>query len=541
MKMNWGPLRSLVWAVCLAMPLACSDENTEDKPPVEEGISFERLYPQGCGAGVSAGGASGAPRQATHLFDKGFLWGSAVAGFQVDMGCPTMDAELCEDRASDWYQWVSDDDFLADKEAMHLSGDPVSTGPGFWETWRHDLRCAAEGLGNNAFRMSLEWSRLFPDGAAEKATTVDELDAYVDEVAAKRYAAIFAEARKRGLTPLVTLNHYTLPLWIHNGKDCHVNKLSKCEDRGWLSKERMLKAIALYAGWCGKRFGDKVDLWATLNEPFAVVLAGYILPGPDRTNPPGVYLQVDKGMEVAFNMMEGHARMYDAVKANDKVDADGDGNAAEVGLVHNLAPIDPSDPNDPKHQTAADHLDHIYNRVFLEATINGKLDRNLDGIYEENRPDMAGRMDYLGINYYTRIFATPQAISKKYKFLDAMPDLSKGLWNNYPEGLERVIRMVSKEYKMPVIVSENGTASDKSKAWEGFVKPHIEALWKVDQEPGVTVRGYFYWSFVDNYEWNHGMAMRFGMYALDTDSADKTRTPTAMVAPYRAMATANGY
>ncbi len=524
-------------ALCLSLCLACSDEPVDDKPAEVEGIAFDRLYPNGCG-GSSSGGA---PAKATHTFDEGFLWGTAVAGFQVDMGCPTMPAEECEDRASDWYQWVSDPVFLEKKDVMHLSGDPVSIGPGFWETWRHDLRCASEGLGNNAFRFSLEWSRLFPDAGAEKATTVDELDAHVNEAAAKRYAAIFAEARKRGLEPLVTLNHYTLPLWIHDGKDCNLNKVSKCKNKGWVDKERMLKAIALYSGWCGKRFGDKVDLWATLNEPFAVVLAGYILPGPDRTNPPGVYAQVDTAMKVAFNMMEGHARMYDAVKANDKSDADGDGKNSEVGLVHNLAPIDPSDPTKPEHKVAAEHLDHVYNRVFLEATIHGKLDRDLDGVYEEDRPDMAGRMDYLGINYYTRIFATPQTISKKYKYLDAMPDMSKGLWNDYPEGLARVVRLAATEYKVPIIVTENGTASDKKTAWAGFVKPHLEQLWKVDQEPGVTVRGYFYWSFIDNYEWNHGMGMRFGMYALDVDSPNKVRTPTPMVSAYRALVQANGY
>ena len=518
---------------------ACSDDGDAVAESSDTGIAFERLYPAGCG---NTQGFGLDPMPVTQPFPEGFLWGSAVAGFQVDMGCPTLPAAQCDDTASDWFQWVSDPAFLEPekKKLMYLSGDPVGVGPGFWETWRHDLRCAREGLGNNAFRLSIEWSRLFPDGAAEKATTVAELDAYVNEPAAKVYDAIFAEANKRGLKPLVTLNHYTLPLWIHDGKDCHFNGVKACKNRGWADKDRMLKAIALYAGWCGKRFGDKVDLWATLNEPFAVVLAGYILPGADRTNPPGVYLQVDTAMEVAFNMTEGHARMYDAVKANDTVDADGDGKNSEVGLVHNLAPIDPSDPNDPKHVQAAKHLDHVYNRVFLEATINGKLDRDLDGVYEEDRPDMAGRMDYLGINYYTRVFAMPQLLSSKYKYLDAIPDLGKGLWNDYPEGLARVVRLAATEYKVPIIITENGTAGAKDAAWAGFVKPHLEQLWQVNQEPGVDVRGYFYWSFIDNYEWNHGMGMRFGMYALDTASSDKVRTPTDMVNAYRWVSTRNG-
>ncbi len=496
---------------------------------------FAKVYPSGCAdAGLSTRKSLGLE------FPKGFLWGTATAGFQVEMGCPTLPPEQCEDRNSDWYQWVTDPE-LVKKKALYLSGQPVAAGPGMWETYDSDFRCANEGLHNNAVRISIEWSRLFPDASASKAKTVAELEEHVDKQAVKGYRAMLQSAIKRGLQPMVTLHHYTLPLWIHDGKDCHLNGTDSCKLRGWLDRERTVAAMALYAGYCGKNFGDLVDLWATLNEPYAVVLSGYILPSADRTNPPGKFFQVKDAIDAAFAMMEAHARMYDAVAANDKIDADKDGKPARIGLVNNLTAIDPSDPDNPAHVTAAKHLDHVYNHLFLEATINGRIDRDLDGTFEKTRQDMAGRMDWIGINYYTRMYAHDVQIpgGDSFPYLDSSPDLSKGLWVNYPQGLARVVEFAATTYKLPVIITENGTANDKSKALEEFLVPHLEALHGAIEKPGVEVEGYFYWSLLDNYEWNHGMAMRFGMYAVETGAQEKPRRATPLAHGYGAIARDN--
>ncbi|MCA9573598.1 MAG: family 1 glycosylhydrolase, partial [Myxococcales bacterium] len=133
----------------------------------------------------------------------------AVAGFQVDAGCPTLPAEDCEDRASDWYQWVTDPDLLADA-STHTTGDPLSDGPGWRELYAEDLARAADELHNNGTRFSIEWSRLFPDGAAEAATTVDELYDYADADGVAYVHDILDAAEASGLTPLVTLSHGAL-------------------------------------------------------------------------------------------------------------------------------------------------------------------------------------------------------------------------------------------------------------------------------------------------------------------------------------------
>ena len=493
----------------------------------------------GCGSDDAGKASDPAP---TYAFPAGFLWGTATAGFQVDMGCPTMAADSCEDRASDWYQFVSDPALVKDK-SLHISGQPVSIGPGMWELYDADFARARDELHNGAIRVSLEWSRLFPDAAADAATTLDELDAHVDTKARDHYHAMFQAARARGLQLLVTLNHYTLPLWLHDGKACNAN-LDTCKDKGWVDHDRIVPRIALYAGWCAREFGKEVDLWATLNEPFAVVLSGYLLPSADRTNPPAVVFEWETGVAVAFTMMEAHARMYDAIHAADQVDVDNDGKTAMVGLVPNLVAMRPADPNNPDDAVAVEHLAHVYNRVFLEATVLGKLDRNLDGVFEETRDDMKGRMDYIGVNYYTQIRAQKKPIpgaSALFPYLDSSPDLAAGVWLDDPAGLGEMVTWAAKSYGLPVIITENGTSRDKTTAWDDYVRPHLIALHDAMADPEVRVLGYFYWSLLDNYEWNHGMAMRFGLYGVDTDDATKPRTLTPLGAAYGEAARRNGF
>ncbi|MBM4342619.1 MAG: glycoside hydrolase family 1 protein [Deltaproteobacteria bacterium] len=476
----------------------------------------------------------------TTLFPKGFLWGAAIAGFQVDMGCPTLAAAECEDTKSDWWQWVTDPELVKDP-ITYQKGDPPSEGPGFWELWPNYMDAMQKDMHLNALRTSIEWSRVFPDGAAEKATTVAELDQYADKKAVAKYHAIFQGANQRGIRLLVTLNHYALPLWIHDGKACHAD-LEACKNKGWVDRPRILKAIALYSGWCAKEFGGEVDLWGTINEPFAVVVPGYLMPTKDRTNPPGVALQVDAAMTVLFGMMEAHARMYDAVHAHDKVDVDKDGKPARVGIVANLAAVAPSDPKDPKHVEVVQHADYVYNKVFLNAVIKGEVDVDLSGDITptEKRDDMKARMDYIGINYYTQLKVKPQPVPlfPQYKLFDFLPD--SNLFSNYPDGLYEV-SMLAAGYKLPILITENGTDGDKKTAFPVFLKPHLAALHKAIGA-GAQVEGYFYWSLMDNYEWNHGLyEVRMGLYDVDNKVKAKTFSLTSLGQSYGGVAKVNGW
>ena len=439
-------------------------------------------------------------------FPDGFRWGTAVAGFQVEPGCPTLPAEECEDRNSDWYQWVTDPDLIAES-TNYLSGDPLSNAPGHYELYEQDLALAAGELGGNTFRTSIEWSRLFPDGAAEQATTVEELAAYADPSALAYYHAYFTAIRDAGLTPVVTLTHYTLPLWIHDGKSCHAD-LDTCEDRGWMDRDRITTAIGLYAGFCGSEFGDDIDWWATENEPLAIVLAGYLLPSPDRTNPPGVN-DADAAFQVFWNLIYGHAAMYDAVHAADVVDADGDGTPAMVGLVTNLVAIQGEDADEDA--TAVEHANYVYNEAFLNGAVNGAVDADLDGVAELTDPVLADRMDWIGINYYTRITVATLAstLYDGYAWMDFFPTV---FWEEYPDGMYEVVAGAS-QYGRPMMITENGTTPTDDSG-ETFLRPHLQSLLAAISD-GYDVRGYLYWSLMDNYEWNHGTELKFGLYEVD--------------------------
>ena len=454
---------------------------------------------------------------------SGFLWGVALAGFQAEMGCPTLAPQICEDRASDWYQWVSDPDLIADDSAF-VTGEPLSNSPGFRELYAADLARLKGELHGTAVRVSIEWSRLFPDAAAEDAATVDALAALAVPSEVAYYRALFAEARRLGLEPVVTLNHYTLPLWLHDGKACHAD-LDACTDRGWLDRPRMTKALRLYAGFCGRAFGDLVDTWATLNEPLATVLAGYLLPSADRSHPPGVMLRLEEALAVLFNQIYGHAAMVDGLRAEDRVDANRDGKATYVGTVVNLAAFEAADPTAENAADAVRHASWLHNEVFVEGVANGRLDLNIDGVLDPPSDELVGRLDWLGVNYYTRlpVSGLPSPLLDGYPWLDFLPETGEGLFLTFPEGLYDVL-MLANRFGLPIIVTENGMVNPTADAGEAFLKPHLRSIARALAD-GVPVEGYFYWTLVDNYEWNHGMSLPFGLYALDPTTKARSLRP----------------
>lgn len=463
-------------------------------------------------------------------FPEGFRWGSATAGFQVEAGCPTWPAEDCEDRASDWYAWVTAPEITGNPD-LHVTGEPLAAAPGMWETFEDDVRQMKRDH-HSAFRMSLEWSRLFPGAAAAEATTVEELAAHVDTEAAARYRAQLQALRRAGIEPVVTVNHYTLPLWVHEPVACHAD-LDACPANGWIDGERIVPLIALYAGFVAHEYGDLVDTWATLNEPFATTLSGYLLPGEDRSAPPGVRMNGPAVVASLQHQIEGHAAMVDAIRQHDTADADGDDVAAQAGLVLNFTAITPADSSDPDDVEAAARCDYLYHRVFLDAITAGSWDDDLDGTPDRTRTELADRLDWLGINYYNQLLVTGTSITilPEVPASRFIPSFS---WDPYPEGIAQVVG-VAGEYGRPIWISENGTPHvDRADA---ILSAHLGHLADAI-DAGADVRGYLYWSWVDNYEWNHGMDMRFGLYQLE---ADKSRTPRPAAAVLAESARRNGW
>lgn len=460
-----------------------------------------------CGPGAPALPAS---------FPQGFLFGTAISGFQAEMGCPTLPAEQCEDRNSDWYAWVTSPKLLADP-STYLAGTPTARGPGFFELYPQDLDRAARELHSNALRLSIEWSRVFP----VSTIGVADLRTVASPAALSYYHALFAAMHARGLVPMVTLNHYTLPAWLHDGVGCH-EALATCSPRGWLEPWAVTEA-ARYAGFAAAEFPE-VRLWATLNEPFtAVALSGYLMPSASRTSPPGVALHWAEAKAVYRALVEAHARMVDAVRAAAP--------QAQVGLVYNLQAVSPKNPAKRDDVQAASDLSYLMNQVFLNAVAKGDFDANLDGNVV-HRDDLAGRLDYIGVNYYNRVTAEGLGTSlfpkqSPYVTFDPLTLQIAGDAAGISEALE-----LARSYGKPLYVTETGTddVQDPGAAarWIGTtLQQTLQALGR-----GADVRGYFYWTLMDNYEWNHGMTMKFGLYAVNPDDPSKARTarPQAVAA-----------
>ncbi len=461
-------------------------------------------------------------------FPKGFVFGSAIAGFQVDMGCPTIAAATCEDRKSDWYQWVTTKRIL-DNPLLFMSKDAPGSGPGFYELYEPDLARAA-AVGNDAVRLSIEWSRIFP----EPTFGIDDMRSIASADGIAYYHRIFAAMKARGLTPFVTLNHYTLPLWIHDGNHCN-ESFDDCVaagHAGWgdPDRSRIVNEIAKYAGFVAKEFGGEVDAWATLNEPFsAVVLPGYLLASSSRSNPPGLsgpWAKIGAAKTATTAMIEAHARMYDAVKANDRVDADGDGKAAEVGIVYAFADIHAT----ADHADAAAHAAYIFQDLFMDGVVQGRVDEDwsLGPGMAPIRPDIAGRMDFIGVNYYFRFEAKPSWTPFGIVPLGFVsPYLDFDLLSSFdakPDGIGAVLRRVAGRYELPVYVTETGTTQDDPQRGAAWIVQTIDGV-KRAIDDGVDVRGYFAWSLIDNFEWNSGTSMRFGLYAVDPVTKARTLRP----------------
>jgi beta-glucosidase len=238
-------------------------------------------------------------------------------------------------------------------------------------------------------------------------------------------------------------------------------------------------------------------------------------------------------------MITAHARMYDAIKQEDAVDADRDGTAASVGIVYAVSEIDPR-TSDAEDATAAAHARYLFNDMFLDGVAKGEVDPDWNG-HKTSRPDLAGRLDFLGVNYYFRMqvhgrrAAIPgTSLISPYLDFDPFDVESDG---SYPQGIAPVLADMAK-YGVPLVVSETGTDQSTGKGSWWFVNALSWTL--VAQRQGVDVRGFYGWTLTDNYEWNHGMQSKFGFYAVDPADPTKARMPRASAADYGRMGAERG-
>ena len=504
-------------------------------------------------------------RAAADRFPRGFTWGVALAGFQSDMANGSG-----LDTRSDWWRWTHDADNIDDKR---VTTDDPGNGPGFWQLYRYDTRLARRQLGAGAFRLSVEWSRIFPrsTAAVHTGTTITaadlrRLDRLADHAALRRYRAILTAIRANGMRPFVTVNHFTLPLWIHDpirvrdalaGRGADAPLPASLRRAGWLD-DATVGEFRKYAAYLAWKLGDLVDDWAPINEPMVVVVNGYAnVPGVTAGNfPPGV-LSFTGALRATTNLALGNAAAYDAIHRWDRRDADRGGPRARVGLVHNMIDFTPANTS-PDQVDAAEHADRLFNRLFLDAAIKGDYDLDADGTIDpgEHRTALEAKADFLGVNYYFRgrVSTLPGPLTPTIPILDFIPSTTYRWALNRsapacptfcsdfgseidPRGLRAVLATAG-SYRLPVIVTENGIADASDAQRPKFLHDHLAVLQEAIADHIADVRGYYAWSLTDNFEWAAGYAPKFGFYAVDRATL-RRRGRTASIRMFRTATRTN--
>ncbi len=499
--------------------------------------------------------ASAAQPPAGGPMPKGFLWGTAIAGFQSEMG-----GGRSTDPTSDWWAWVHDKGNIA---SGTVSGEMPENGPGFWLKYEADIKLARRELGANLFRMGLEWSRLFPTQptnlparAATSIAMLRALDRQADPKAVRGYREILKSIRANKMSPFVTLNHFTLPGWIHDplavhaalaGRDPNA-ALPPMERAGWLDSATVTE-FERYCAWAAWRFGDLVDRWAPINEPMVVTTNGFVnIPGVfSGSFPPGVY-SFTAAIAAIGNLEAANSVAYQAVKKLDPT--------SKVGLVQSMIAFTPTNPASTADVAATEHADYLFNRLLLNAAVKGNFDANADGLISPSEQAIHGRRaDFVGVNYYFRGRATGLGapITPQIPVLDFLPATSYR-WQRaptanlcptlcsdfgseiFPAGFRQVLKTAG-SYKLPVIVTESGIADAKDSLRPGYLRDHFRQMRASIVSKEANVIGWIGWSLTDNYEWSAGYSPKFGLYSFNAKTLARTPRTASVKLVKRAMTT----
>jgi beta-glucosidase len=426
-------------------------------------------------------------------FPKGFLWGAATAAHQVEGGNDN----------NDWWAW--------EQTPGHIrNGDKSGMACDWWKDERYtqdfDL---AQSFGHKAHRMSVEWSRIEPREG--------EWDA--DAIAF--YRRVLTALRDRGMTPLVTLYHFTNPLWLR--------------DQGAWETEAIVPLFERFVTKVVQELGDLCDFWVTINEPMIVVLPTYVI----GDWPPGKK-DFRLAMRVLTNVLRGHAAAYHAIHRVQP--------HARVGIAHNMLPFDPANPGSALNRQAVRIQNFIYNRMFQLALRDGKirLPMGIGG----SVPQAVGTQDYIGLNFY---FSRRVAVAVRNagtlfgRTLQPRPwgiaeddELLKwfGKGEIDPNAFYRTVKWLA-EYApgVPIYITENGICDSRDEIRPRYLVSYLAALHRAMQE-GAPVKGYFHWSLIDNFEWKEGWSLRFGL--IEFDPATQKRTPRPSAELYARIIRENG-
>jgi beta-glucosidase len=436
-------------------------------------------------------------------FPEGFIWGVATSAYQIE-GAVNEDGR----GASIW------DTFT------HTPGKIDGGGTGdvacdHYHRWREDIDLIA-GLGAGAYRFSIAWPRLFPTGRGP-----------LEPRGAAHYDRLIDALLERGIEPVVTLYHWDLPQALE-------------DEGGWLSRDTV-ERFAEYARACYDSYGDRVKWWLTVNEPWIVGLLGYL----HGLHAPGYKHDVRGEVSCFHHLLLAHGRAVQELRKS--------GRGGKVGIPLSLAPHYPFS-DDPADVAVTWASDGYVNRWFLDPVLKGTYPDDmrtryeailgpLDFIREGDLETIATPSDYLGVNYYARRVMRAVAGGDPYPWevvvlgdadvtgggTAGVPMTEAGT-EITPDVFTDLLVRLNDDYGVPIMITENGAVFADGPGADGrvhderrvqYIKAHLVAVHRALSR-GVDLRGYCYWSLLDNFEWALGYAQRFGIVYVDYETQERT-------------------
>ena len=439
-------------------------------------------------------------------FPPGFLWGAATSAYQIE-GSPLADGA----GPSNWHRF-------SHEPGRTANGDTGDVACDHYRRYAEDVELM-KALGLGAYRLSLAWSRILPQGHGR-----------VNPKGIDFYARLIDLLLARGIQPLVTLHHWDLPAALD-------------DQGGWLNPE-IVPWFAEFAEVAFRAFGDRVPMWATLNEPWVMVDGGYL----HGVHAPG-HQSIPEAARAARHLLCAHGAAVLAFRGCCR---------QRIGLVVNLEPQDPASEA-PEDRAAAARMDAYMNRQFLDPALRGETPELLPELFGDawvpftpEEMKLAHQpLDFLGINYYKRGVARNDPAGLLVRSSPVSPAGSTYTslgWEVHPESFTRVLCWVKERYgDLPLYVTENGAAFDDPPPGAGgrvedpprvrYYRDHLRAACEALGR-GVDLRGYFAWSLLDNFEWSAGYSKRFGLYHVDF--ATQCRSPKASADYYRDVIRSHG-
>jgi beta-glucosidase len=428
-------------------------------------------------------------------FPKDFLWGVATSSYQIEGG------GLSEGRGESIW------DRFSHTPGKTKNGDTGDVACDHLHLYKEDV-ALMKSLGVDAYRFSIAWPRVIPQGTGvTNEAGLDFYDRLVDELL------------RQDIQPFATLYHWDLPQALQ-------------DQGGWTNPESP-EWFAQYTDLMTRRLGDRIKGWITHNEPWCISLLSNLMGqhAPGLNDPNTAYT-------VAHYLNLAHGEAMKVIRQNCP--------DTPAGIVLNLTPATPAS-NSEQDKHAAHIFDGWFNRWFLDPVFKGEYPEDmvelltpvLQGIDLGQVKSAAQPMDFIGINYYTRSVVRWDE-SNPFKFGSIKPEDAEFTamdWEIYPQGLTDIIVRVHEDYHPPAIyVTENGVAFDDPAPVNGavadtnreaYIKSHFEAA-ESAIEQGAPLKGYFVWSFMDNFEWAEGYDKRFGIVHVDYTTLQRTPKQSAL-------------